>query len=87
LVHKYRKDVQTRLSRIEGHVRGIGRMVDEERDCSELLIQIAAVKAALDRVGKIVLEDHIESCLGEAIKSGDYEKQLQDLKETLSKIL
>ena len=62
-------------------------MVNEERDCAELLIQIAAVKAALDKVGKIILEEHLESCLVEAINSGDYVEQLQALKEALSKIL
>lgn len=51
-------------------------MVKEERDCVELLIQIDAVKAALYKVGKIILEDHMESCLIEAIQSGDYLGQL-----------
>jgi DNA-binding FrmR family transcriptional regulator len=61
-------------------------MVESGRDCSELLLQIAAVKAALDKVRQIVLEDHLESCLVEAIQSGDYETQLQDLKEALAQI-
>ena len=87
MVHSQRKEIQNRLSRIEGHVGGIRKMVNEERDCAELLIQIAAVKAALDKVGKIILEEHLESCLVEAINSGDYVEQLQALKEALSKIL
>jgi DNA-binding FrmR family transcriptional regulator len=87
LVHRHRKAIQNRLSKIEGHVRGIKKMVDSDRDCSELLLQIAAVKAALDKVRQIVLEDHLESCLVDAIQSGNYEAQLQDLKDALTKIL
>ena len=80
-VHKRRKNVKDRLSRIEGHIGGIRRMIDEDRRCSELLTQIAAVRAALDNVGKILLEDHLESCMVEAVKSGNYEEFLEDLKE------
>jgi DNA-binding FrmR family transcriptional regulator len=61
-------------------------MVAADRDCSELLLQLAAVNAALDKVRQIILEDHLESCLVDAIRSGDYETQLQDLKDALAKI-
>ncbi len=50
--HKPRKDVRDRLSRIEGHVRGIIKMIDEDRTCPDLLIQIAAVRAALNKAGR-----------------------------------
>ena len=87
MTHKKRKDVKDRLSRIEGHIAGIQRMIDEDRECSELLTQIAAVRAALDTVGKILLEDHLESCMVEAVKSGNYEEFLEDLKKALSRFL
>jgi DNA-binding FrmR family transcriptional regulator len=87
LVHTQRKAIQNRLSRIEGHIRGIKKMVESDRDCSELLLQLAAVNAALDKVRQIVLEDHLESCLVDAIQSGNYEEQLQDLKDALAQIL
>lgn len=87
MVHRMRKDVQDRLSRIEGHIGGIKKMVEEDRDCTELLLQISAVRAALDKVGKILLEDHLESCLVEAVKSGEYEERLRDLKDALAKYL
>ena len=61
--HKKTKAVVNRLSRIEGHVRSIKEMVQDERDCTEVLIQIAAVRSAINKVGKVVLEDHIENCL------------------------
>jgi len=85
LVHKKRKNVVDRLSRIEGHVRGIRKMVEEDRACPDLLMQIAAVRSALDRVAQIVLEDHMETCMVEAVKSGETEAHLSVLKEALSK--
>jgi len=87
LVHKRRKEISERLSRIEGHITGIQKMVGEDRECSEILTQIAAVRAALDNVGKIVLEDHLESCMVDAVKSGNYEEFLTDLKKALSRFI
>ena len=79
--------MKDRLSRIEGHISGIQKMVDEDRECSELLTQIAAVRAALDNVGRILLEDHLESCMVDAVKSGNYEELLEDLKKALSRFI
>ncbi len=61
--HKQKKAIINRLARIEGHVRSIKNMVQEDRDCADVLIQISAVRSAMDRAGKVVLEDHLESCL------------------------
>ena len=85
--HRSRKEVADRLAKIEGHVHGIGKMVDEDRGCSDLLLQIAAVRSALDKAAKIILEDHMETCLLEAVKSGKADESLIDLKEALSKFL
>jgi DNA-binding FrmR family transcriptional regulator len=86
-VHKQRKHVRDRLVRAEGHVRGIIKMIDEEKECPDILIQIGAVKAALEKAGIILLEDHIEHCLIDAVKSGDIEPQLNELKTALRKLL
>ncbi len=86
-VHKQRKNVRDRLVRAEGHIRGIIRMIDEEKECPDILIQIGAVKAALAKAGTIILEDHIEHCLIEAVKSGDIEPQLEELKTALEKLI
>ena len=60
----YRKDeLATRLNRIEGQVRGISRMVDDEKYCVDILTQIAAVQAALERVSLGVLQDHLKGCV------------------------
>lgn len=85
MVHRNRKNVADRLSRIEGHVRGLRKMVEEDRACPDLLIQIAAVRSAIDKVAQIVLEDHMETCMVEAAKSGEAEAHLSEFKEALSK--
>jgi DNA-binding FrmR family transcriptional regulator len=86
-VHKQRKNVRDRLVRTEGHIRGIIKMIDEEKECPDILIQIGAVKAAIEKAGMVMLEDHIEHCLIEAVKSGDVETQLQELKTALQKLI
>jgi DNA-binding FrmR family transcriptional regulator len=60
-----------RLHRIEGQVRGIERMLEEDRYCIDILTQIAAVKTALEQVGVRLLEDHVTHCVRDAIASGD----------------
>ncbi|PIE35227.1 hypothetical protein CSA56_05080 [candidate division KSB3 bacterium] len=69
--HKKTRAVVNRLSRIEGHVRSIKTMVEDQRDCTEVLVQIAAVRSAINKVGKVVLEDHLENCLFHAGISPD----------------
>ncbi len=85
--HKSREEVAERLSKVEGHVHGIRKMVDDDRGCSDLLLQIAAVRSALDKVAKIILEDHMETCLLDAVKSGKAEESMAELKEALSRFL
>ncbi len=86
-VHKQRKNARDRLVRAEGHLHGIIRMIDDEKECPDILIQIAAVKAALNKAGEVILEDHLEHCLLEAVKSGDIETQLEDLKMALHRLI
>jgi DNA-binding FrmR family transcriptional regulator len=86
-VHKQRKNVRDRLVRAEGHLHGIIKMIDEDKECPDILIQIGAVKAALEKAGMIILEDHLEHCLIEAVKSGDVEPQLEELKTALRKLI
>jgi CsoR family transcriptional regulator, copper-sensing transcriptional repressor len=84
-IHKHTTAVINRLSRIAGHVSAIKKMVEEERPCPEVLIQLAAVKAAITKASRIVLEDHMESCLFKATGANSPEKELESLKEALSK--
>ena len=71
---KDRDALLTRLSRIEGQVRGVKRMVDEEAYCIDVLTQINAIKAAIDQVGFLLLEDHIKGCVTTAVRKGDKSK-------------
>jgi CsoR family transcriptional regulator, copper-sensing transcriptional repressor len=82
-VHHQTRAIANRLSRIEGHVRSIKAMVEEGRDCSDVLVQLAAVRAALSQVGRIVLEDHLESCLLDAGNAADAGETWTSLKKAL----
>jgi len=85
--HPNKKKVLNRLARIEGHVRSVKKMVDEDRDCSEVLIQIAAVRKALDNTAKVILKDHLEHCILHAIEKGDGSKTLQDFEAAIDQYL
>jgi len=88
LTGETRKNVEARLKRIAGQVAGLSRMVEDERYCVEILLQIAAVQAALGKVGKIVLGSHVEKCVTQALTSGDEEqrrKKLEELMEVFSR--
>lgn len=80
-------NLQDRLSRIEGHVRGIKRMLADHRDCDDILIQIAGVKAAINQVAIMLLEGHLETCVAEALRSGDGTIPVERFKGSLSRIL
>ena len=69
--HEETKAVLNRLSRAIGHLESIKRMVEDGRDCSEVLIQLSAVKSAINNTGKIILQDHIEHCIVDAVEHGD----------------
>ena len=75
LTDQERRDVLNRLARIEGQVRGIQRMVDDDKYCVDILTQIAAVTTALDRVALRVLEGHVQGCVRDAMVSGGKEAE------------
>ncbi|MBN1139621.1 MAG: metal-sensing transcriptional repressor [Anaerolineae bacterium] len=85
--HKQTKAVINRLSRIEGHVRSIKAMVEEGRDCADVLVQIAAVRSAVGQVGRVVLEDHVESCLLTAAADGTADEVWVDLQKAFGVFL
>ena len=70
-----------RLARIEGQVRGIGRMVEDERYCIDILNQMQAIKSALRKVEEEILKDHAAHCVAHAIKSGDAKDQTRKFSE------
>ena len=70
-VHENKRVVINRLSRAIGHLESVRRMVENGRDCSEVLIQIAAVRSAINNIGKVILQDHIQHCIVDAVEEGD----------------
>ena len=72
-----------RLRRIEGQVKGIQRMVESDQYCVDILLQISAVRGALDQVEKLLLGRHIESCVAEALRSGSKSERQQKIDELL----
>lgn len=78
-----KSSVLKRLKRIEGQVRGIARMVEDDRYCIDILTQIAAVRAAMRRVEDEVLRDHVGHCVEHAIRSGDPEEQRAKIAELM----
>ena len=80
--------LQNRLRRIEGQVRGVQRMVDEEAYCIDVLTQIASAVAALEKVGTILLKDHVEHCVRESIEKGEgAEEKIEELTAAVERFL
>jgi len=85
---KDKEKLQNRLRRIEGQVRGLQRMVDEESYCVDILTQIASVVSALEKVGAIVLKDHVEHCVRESIEKGeDADEKIEELTAAVERFL
>ena len=70
-VHESKKNVVNRLARAIGHLEKVKRMVEDDCDCAEVLVQIAAVRAAIENTGKVILQDHIQHCIVDAVEEGD----------------
>ena len=86
----YAKDktrLQTRLRRIEGQVRGIETMIAEERYCIDVLSQVSATRAALESVALLLLGDHTEHCVTEAIRSGGGSKHVRELNDAVQRLV
>ena len=81
------ENLQARLNRIEGHVRGIKRMLDDKEHCESIWIQAAAIKAAMNQVIIKLLEGHMETCVTDCVKAGDTDEALERLKGALALVL
>lgn len=81
------RKVVNRLSRIEGHVRGIKSMVESDRPCPDVLVQVAAVRGALDRVARLILDEHLSQCVARAAQEGNIEAEIEELKTALDRFL
>ncbi|MEG1528313.1 MAG: metal-sensing transcriptional repressor [Clostridia bacterium] len=80
------KALVNRINRINGHLNAVKTMIEENRECCDILIQISAVKSALNGLSKVILKDHLSHCIVEAIECGDNGK-IEELTSTIDKIL
>ena len=80
------KAIVNRMNRAIGHMESVRNMIEDDRDCSEVLIQIAAVRSAITNIGKLILEDHIDHCIVHAVEDGD-DEMLAELKEAIDKFM
>lgn len=80
-------DLVRRLKKIEGQVKGIQRMVESDKYCVDVLIQVAAVRAAINRVGTIVFEHHSRGCMRNAVENEDQEAAIEELIGVLGKFI
>lgn len=84
--HQNSQAIINRLSRAIGHLESVKKMVQDDKDCSDILIQLAAVKSAINNTGKLILKEHINHCIVHAIESGD-QKALDDLSHAIDQFI
>ncbi len=84
--HESTKAVLNRMSRAIGHFQAVKRMVEDGRDCSDILIQLSAVKAEIEKISKVILKDHVDHCIVYAVKEND-EESIEKLKGAIDKLI
>ncbi len=84
--HEHTKAVLNRMSRAIGHLNAVKKMIEDGRDCSELLIQLSAIKSEITNVSKVILKDHIDHCVIEAVREND-EETITNLKGAIDKLI
>lgn len=85
-VHENTKAVINRLSKAIGHLEAVKKMVEDGRDCSEVLIQLVAVRSAINNAGKVLLKDHIDHCIVDAVEEGNKEA-IDNLKKAIDQLV
>jgi DNA-binding FrmR family transcriptional regulator len=80
-------NIKRRLKRIEGQIKGIERMIDDDCSCMDVLVQVSAVRAATSKVGAIILENHAHKCLSEALQKENGKEELENLMSVISNFI
>ena len=83
---EHKREVSNRLARAIGHLQKVKQMVEDDEDCSDVLIQLAAVKSAFNNTGKVILKDHMEHCIVHAVEDGDTE-MIDELNAAIDKFM
>lgn len=86
VVQPHKTKLINRLKRIEGQVRGIGRMIEEDRYCVDILLQVAAVKSAMNQVALALMEDHTRHCVSNAIKNNNEDEVIDELMDVVKRL-
>ena len=84
--HEHTKAVLNRMSRAIGHMNAVKKMIEDGRDCSDVLIQLSAIKSEITGVSKVILKDHIDHCIVDAVKEND-DDAIENLKGAIDKLL
>lgn len=83
---EHKREVSNRLARAIGHLQKVKQMVKDDEDCSDVLIQLAAVKSAINNTGKVILKDHMEHCIVHAVEGSDTE-MIDELNAAIDKFI
>lgn len=83
---EHTREVSNRLARAIGHLQKVKQMVEHDEDCSEVLVQLAAVKSAINNTGKVILKDHMEHCIVHAVQDGNTE-MIDELNNAIDKFM
>ena len=84
--HEHTKAVLNRMSRVIGHLNGVKKMIEDGRDCSDVLIQLSAIRSQIRNVSKVILKDHIDHCIVDAVKEND-DVSIANLKGAIDKLI
>ena len=84
---KDKQKIKARLSRIEGQIRGVQRMVDNDKYCVDILTQVSSIIAASHRVGQIILKDHIKGCVKDAVASKNGDKSVEEVMQVIERFI
>ncbi|MDA8270055.1 MAG: metal-sensitive transcriptional regulator [Actinomycetota bacterium] len=83
MIPEYREELLIRMKTIKGHIAGVLTMIEDERYCPDIMKQVAALQSSLERVNRILLRNHLETCVTEAIRGGDGKAKINELLESL----
>ena len=86
VVQPHKQALLKRMNRVEGQVRGVAKMIEEDRYCVDIMTQVSAIKSALDAVAMQLLEDHTQGCVRDAIQSGGGELAIKELMQIFAKL-
>ena len=85
--HLKKEDVVKRMNKVIGQMNGIKRMIEQDRDCPDVLLQIASVRSALGKLGLMITEDHMEHCITSSFQKGKGEESMASLSKAMKRIL